>query len=202
MPDKPIQRGGDQFTPYDKMLIDMLGADWMKEAKLHHSSKSWIKQCRQHIDNFIVKLGIPPNPLTKANDTQPETQGTNHNIHNASQPSLLRQLTPHQNRPEHDKTNSEDDDSGPTEGSNEEWKPTTDNAQCIKIIVDNQTLADIINGDAVLKIARIATAISRIMDRLEIWMNNGWSTPTAATPYINWRYREYNKSADESATQL
>ena len=28
-------------------------------------------------------------------------------------------------------------------------------------------------------------------------MNNGWSTPTAATPYANWIYREYNKSADK-----
>ena len=34
------------------------------------------------------------------------------------------------------------------------------------------------------------------MDRLEAWMTEGWNTPTAATPYVNWRYREYNKSAD------
>ena len=52
----------------------------------------------------------------------------------------------------------------------------TNNAQCIKIIVDNLTLADIINGDAVLKNAKIIPAISRIMDRLETWMTNGWKT--------------------------
>ena len=38
--------------------------------------------------------------------------------------------------------------------------------------------------------------LSKIMDRLEAWMTEGWNTPTAATPYVNWRYREYNNSAD------
>ena len=85
MTDRPIQRGGGQVTPYDKMLIDMLGTDWMKEAKQHFSSKSWIKQCRPHIDDFIAKLGIPPNPLTKTDDTQPATQGNSHNSNNTTQ---------------------------------------------------------------------------------------------------------------------
>lgn len=202
MSDRPIQRGGGQITPYDKIPVDMLGADWMNEAKLHHSSKSWINKCRPHIDNFIAKLGIQPNPLTKANDTQPDTQGTRQNTSNAAQPSLLRQFTPHQNRPEQDNNDPDEEDTGRTEGLNEEWKPTTANTQCIKTIVDNQTLADIIHGDAVLKHAKIISAISRILNRLETWMNNGWSTPTAATPYVNWRYREYNKSADEMCNKV
>ena len=33
MTDRPIQRGGGQVTPHHKILINMLGADWMKEAK-------------------------------------------------------------------------------------------------------------------------------------------------------------------------
>jgi len=35
------------------------------------------------------------------------------------------------------------------------------------------------------------------MNRLEEWHDLGWKTPTNATPYINWRYREYNRSADK-----
>ena len=109
-----MQRGGGQVTPYDKMLIDMLGANWMEGAKLHHSSKSWIKQCRPHMDSYIAKLGIPPNPLTKAEDTQAVTQENLHN--NATQPPLLRQLTPHQSRKKQDEANPEKADDRSTEG--------------------------------------------------------------------------------------
>ena len=183
MLDAPPQRYGGQITPYDKMLIDMLGTEWMKEAKQHFSSKSWIKQSRPHIGNYIAKLGIPPNPLTKTDNTHSETQGNDHHRNNnTTQPSLLRQLTPHQNRPEQDNDNPDGSDSGSTEGMEEEWKPNEENAQCIQIIVDNQTLADIINGDAILKNSKLIPIISRIMDRLEPWMNNGWNTPTAVHP--------------------
>ena len=40
-------------------------------------------------------------------------------------------------------------------------------------------------------------AVSRIIDRTHTWADKGWQTATAATPYINWRYREYNKTADK-----
>ena len=152
----------------------------------------------QTTNRFIYRQnGHPPNPLTKADQTDTHPNTTQNQNNNHTNTPLHRQLSTTQNRPTKQNNNKEEDNSHLTEGTNEEWRPPSANAQCIKIVVDNQTLADIVNGDAVLHNPKLIPAISRILDRFELWTAQGWHTPTAATPFVNWRYREYNKSADE-----
>ena len=77
---------------------------------------------------------------------------------------------------QHEQT-QHDDDTNNDEGRDKEWDPPTNTIHCIRIVVDNQTLANIINGDAVLTDPTLQPAVSNIINRLHNWADRGWATP-------------------------
>ena len=185
--DNPTQRTTAQYTSYDKILIAIFGDSWHDLATQHNTPREWIRASRPAIDKYLAPIGIPPNPLTQDG---PKVKPNN------NQPNTIQRITQlHPNR-------EEDEEAITNECRNETWSPPTPTAQCIRIVIDNQTLANIVNGDAVLTDTKLEPAIQRIIDRTHTWQDLGWHTGTAATPYINWRYREHNKTADRACNQV
>ena len=127
MADMPTQRTTAQYTSHDKILIAILGADWLDQAKQHGNSKSWIKACRPAIDNYLAPIGIPPNPLTKAQHGKATKHSNANNTNNVNSNHTIFHRLEQLNRttePKDDEANEEDEDTTmANEGKDEEWSP-------------------------------------------------------------------------------
>ena len=80
-----------------------------------------------------------------------------------------------------------------TEGLNEPWQH---DRSCCNIISDNQLLVDILTGHAVNNNDNLEPIFTRITNHIVNIHHLGYRTALPGGEYINWRYRDFNKSAD------
>ena len=158
------------YTDHEDFIHRLLGWDWQDTALSLHA-KPWLKLCRQHADTYLKTHGLTPDPRATPKP-------------------------PHKNDPTQEDTNNDTDDDSylQKEGLNETWQH---NRSCCNIISDNQLLVDILTGHAVNTNDNLEPIFIRITNHIASIHHLGYRTALPGGEYVNWRYREFNKSADK-----
>ena len=151
----------------------VFGDDWRCLRETCNTLSEWMHYCPNFIDSLCTQWHLPQLPPPRC---------------------LEQVLDPLDKRLDHhDFTNC------PALKLHESDHLWDDGVRRLQIQVDNQTLADLVNGCAVLKEEEYRPAFIRILRNLAKLVELGWSPRQSHAAMVVWHPRQYNNVADHFA---
>ena len=210
LPDHPTQRDTSNHHTFEDSLYLLLGEDWPLNLAAS-DAKTWLNYCRTKSSDYLLRHSFPPDPRIKApttdNDTTPQPPLKKPRTNKPTlrptpittpAPTAATSPKPTPTSSTHDPASSSSSSSATSkhvEGSDEHWQS---NHHCVRIVVDNQTLSEAINGHSVLKDVEMRPIFCRITRHVEQLYERGQLSPTKCIAMLDWRPRELNTEADSA----